>query len=184
MPCFLRRTAAPPALALALAAGAAALLAPARASAYERQWHFGASFGYDALFASTTAHGFGGGVHLAYGLSDMFNLIAEIDATVHPSPSLTVVSGAIGAAYVLDVLQWVPWGGLEVGPAGLLSLDPKCATACTAFRFSAAIPFGLDYQISRSFTVGLGGRFQVLLLGATPWETLTVAARAEYVWGY
>ena len=58
------------------------------------------------------------------------------------------------------------------------------AAPCKAFRFNVAVPFGLDYQISRSFSVGLGGRFQVLLLGPTPWETLGVFARAEYVWGY
>jgi hypothetical protein len=167
----------------ALALGAAAWLASGSAAAYEHQWHAGASFGYSALFADQTYNGFGGGLHLTYGANDTVNLLAEIEATYYPG-KWSVVSGGLGAAYVLDVLQWVPWGGIEVGPAGLLSLDPKCGTACTAFRFSAAIPFGLDYQISRSFTVGLGGRFQVLLLGATPWETLTVAARAEYVWGY
>jgi hypothetical protein len=98
------------------------------------------------------------------------------------------VSGGFGAAYTLDVAQFVPWAGLEVGPAGLISTDPKCGLAvaepCTAFRFNVAIPFGIDYQVSRSFNVGLGGRFQLLLLGSTPWETLGVFARAEYVWGY
>jgi hypothetical protein len=193
---FPRRIGAPSGIALRLAPGllpglvlaAAALLAPGRAAAYERQWHFGASFGYDALFGGSTAHGFGGGVHLAYGLNDMFNLIAEIDATAHPTGPWTVVSGAVGAAYVLDVLQWVPWVGAEVGPAALVALDSKCGLStlepCAAFRVNLAIPFGIDYQVSRSFNIGLSGRFQLLLLGSTPWETLGGFARAEYVWGY
>jgi hypothetical protein len=172
----------------ALALGAAALLSPGRAAAYEHQWHAGASFGYAALFGDTTSHGFGGGLHLTYGVNDTVNLLAEIDATTHFSPRFTVVSGGLGAAYVFDVLQWVPWAGAEIGPAGLLSTDPTCgmtgAAPCKAFRFDVAVPFGLDYQISRSFTVGVGGRFQLLLLGPTPWETLGVFARAEYVWGY
>ena len=164
------------------------MLAPGRAAAFEHQWHAGASFGYASLFGVDTPHGFGGGFHLAYGVNDTVNLLAEIDATVRPSAKYTVVSGGLGGAYVFDVLQWVPWAGAEIGPAGLVSLDPKCGAMptepCKAFRFNVAIPFGLDYQISRSFNVGLGGRFQVLLLGPTPLETLGVFARAEYVWGY
>jgi hypothetical protein len=172
----------------ALALGAAALLAPGRAHAYEHQWHAGMSFGYAALFGDSTAHGFGGGLHLAYGINDTINLLAELDATYHPSAKWTVVSGGFGATYVLDVLQFVPWAGAEVGPAGLVSTDAKCGLAsteaCTAFRLNLAIPFGLDYTVSRSFNVGLGGRFQVLLLSGSPLETLGVFARAEYTWGY
>ncbi len=173
--------------------GAASLVAllltvAPRAHAFEKQFHVGASFGYEALFNASSPHGFGGGVHFAYGLSDYFNLIAEVDATAHPSPDLTIVTSGVGAAYVVDVLRWVPWIGLEVGPGALLSLDSKCGNAttepCSLFRFNAAIPFGLDYQISRSFAIGIQGRFQLLLLNGSPLETLGAYARAEYVWGY
>ena len=150
----------------------------------------GASFGYAALFGDQTSHGLGGGLHLSYGVAALVNLLAGIEPRRLPVQSIAgevEVSSRLGAAYVLDVLQFVPWAGAEIGPAGLVSMDPTCGPAteaCSAFRVSLAIPFGLDYQVSRSFTVGLGGRFQVLLLGATPWETLGVFARAEYVWGY
>jgi hypothetical protein len=172
----------------AMALGAAALLAPARAEAYEHQWHAGVSLGYAALFGATTSHGFGGGMHLAYGVNDWLNLMAEINATAHPYAQWTVVSGAFGASYVFDVLQWVPWVGAAFGPAGLVSTDKQCGIAvaepCTAFRLNLEIPFGLDYQVSRSFNVGVTGRFQLLLLGSTPWTTLGAFARAEYTWGY
>jgi hypothetical protein len=168
--------------------GAAALVEARPAAAYERQFRLGASFGYAALLGADTSHGFGGGLHFAYGINDYLNFIAEVDATAHPSAEWSVVSGAVGVAYVIDVLRWVPWVGIEGGPAGLVSLDPHCGLAiaepCKTFRLEGAIPFGLDYQVSRSFTVGVGGRFQILLLGSTPWETLGVFARAEYVWGY
>ncbi len=174
---------------MAFACAAATSLVAARADAYEHQYHFGASFGYDALFSVSTPHGFGGGIHFAYGVNDYINLIAEADATAHPGGQYTIVSGGFGAAYVLDVLRWVPWFGLEVGPAGLISLDPKCGPvatteACTAFRVNVAVPFGLDFQVTRSFAVGVAGRFQLLFLNQAPWETLGVFARAEYVWGY
>jgi hypothetical protein len=171
----------------ALALGAAVLVAPGRAGAAEHTWGAGLSFGYAALFGDSTWHGFGGGAHLSYGLNDTFRLLAEIDATEHPSPRLTVASGAVGAVYVLDVLEWVPWAGAEIGPAALVSHDAACGMAlaepCAALRLDLAIPFGLDYRVSPRFNVGLGGRFQMLMLGYSPWTTIGVFARAEYVWG-
>jgi hypothetical protein len=164
------------------------LTAERSAHAFEKQFHLGASFGYAGLFGDTFANGFGGGVHFAYGVNDYINLMAEVDATAHPSSQYTVVTSGFGASYVLDVLRWVPWAGLEVGPAALVSFDPKCGAAttepCAGFRLNGAIPFGLDYQVSRSFAVGVMGRFQILLLGGAPQETLGAFARAEYTWGY
>jgi hypothetical protein len=47
------------------------------------------------------------------------------------------------------------------------------------------VPFGLDYSISRSFAVGVGGRYQLLIGGSNGLEHgLTGLLRAEYVWGY
>lgn len=172
----------------ALGLGLAALCASGSAAAYEKQWHVGADFGYAALLGATTSHGFGGGLHLGYGITDYLNLIAEVNTTWHPYAQWTVLTGTVGAAYVVDVLQWVPYVGATIGPGGLLSSDKQCGLAieepCHAFRLAIDIPFGLDYQVSRSFTVGVAGRFQLLLLGHSPWETLGAFARAEYVWGY
>lgn len=173
-----------PALAAGATLGVLMTLAP-RAEAFEKQFHIGASFGYAALFGDSTANGFGGGLHFAYGLNDYVNLMAEVDATAHPSPGLTIVSSGFGASYIVDVLRWVPWIGLEVGPAALVNFGSVCGSSCsTAFRLNGAIPFGLDYQVSRSFAIGVEGRFQLLLLNGSPLETLGAFARAEYVWGY
>jgi hypothetical protein len=164
-----------------------AALTPRRAAAFEHQWHAGLELGYAYLFGAESSQGFGGGLHLAYGVNDSINLLAQIDAAVHPSAKWTVVSGGFGATYALDVLQIVPWAGAEIGPAGLVSFDPKCGGAadpCSELRLNLAIPFGVDYQVSRSFNVGVGGRVQVLLIGGSPLWTLAVNARAEYVWGY
>ena len=38
--------------------------------------------------------------------------------------------------------------------------------------------------VSRRFSVGVAGRFQLLLLGESPWMLLGAFARAEYVWGF
>src|SRR4051812_38559648 len=99
-----RRHALPPPArrAARLTLGAALLLSPGRAAAFEHQWHAGASFGYASLFGADAPHGFGGGLHLAYGVNDTVNLLAEIDATAHPGAKYTVVSGGLGGAYVFD----------------------------------------------------------------------------------
>lgn len=172
----------------ALLVGAAVALAGGRAEAFEHQWHLGGSLGYAALFGGGTSHGFGGGVHAAYGLNDSFNLMGDVNVTAHPYAQWVVMSGAVGAGYVLDVLQWVPYVGGLVGGAGVFSSDPRCGISrsepCKQFRLDLEIPFGVDYQVSRSFSVGIAGRFQLLLLGEFPWTTLGAFARAEYTWGY
>ena len=172
----------------ALVVGAGVFLASARAEAYEHQWHLGGNLGYAALFGGGTSHGFGGGVHAAYGLNDSFNLMAQVDVTAHPYAQWVVMSGGVGAGYVLDVLQWVPYVGVLAGGAGLFSSDPKCGVSlsepCKQFRINLEIPFGVDYQLSRRFSVGIAGRFQLLLLGESPWTTMGAFVRAEYTWGY
>jgi hypothetical protein len=167
---------------------AAALLAPSRADAYERQWHAGASFGYAAVLGSPALHGFGGGVHLTYGITDAFNLMGEFDVTYHPSGKALIAGGGVGAGYVVDILQWVPYVGALVGAVDVANLDPACGTstaaACNAPRLNLALPFGLDYQFTRSFALGVMGRFQVLLLSGSPATMMGAFAKAEYIWGF
>jgi hypothetical protein len=189
---------------------ALAFLAPAQSHAFERQWHAGASFGYTALMGShATLHGIGGGLHLTYGLTDALNLMAEgnvsnhftrlgdlpVDADGKPTgaaatqlPPTLLASGAVGVGYVFDVLQWVPYVGGLVGVTDVVNLGPDCgktaATPCGSLRLNLQVPFGLDYSISRSFAVGVGGRYQMLIGGAGLEHVLTGLLRAEYVWGY
>jgi hypothetical protein len=170
-----------------LPALAAALLAAAPAAAYEHQWRAGVDFGYAALF-DPTSHGYGGGLHLRYGLTDTFDLMAQADVSAHPYRQWLIAGGGVGAAYVVDVLRWVPYVGVIAGGAGVFSTDPACglsiAEPCRSFRINLEIPFGLEYQVSRRFSVGVAGRFQLLLLGESPWTLLGAFARAEYVWGF
>ncbi len=170
----------------ALALAAAALALAGRAAAADPPWHVGLSLGYAALLGGSTWNGFSGAAHLGYAINDTFMLIAQVEAADHPSAGVTLVSGGVGATYLLDVLEWVPWAGAEVGPAAFVG-GAACGTtlgeACPSLRLDLAVPFGLDYRVSKSFTVGLGGRYQMLVLGASMWSALSVGAQAEYVWG-
>jgi hypothetical protein len=174
----------------ACAVAAFALAIPSRAGAYERQWQAGASFGYAALFGSGTLNGFGGGLHLTYGLTDAFNAMARVEMTAYPGAGgVYVGSATAGVGYVVDILRWVPYIGAMAGPADVLSLGAACpavgAASChLGARLDLSIPFGLDYQISRSFAVGAEGRYQLLLFGDQTFNLLGVFARAEYVWGF
>lgn len=175
-----RSIAALAALATLAASSPAAAIDPPR-------WHFGGSLSYAQLWGGPTAGGFGAGMHGTFALNTAFQLLARGDVTVHPYSRWVLAGGSLGAAYVVDVDRWIPWVGAAAGPLALLSVNPNCgnslAEPCSAFRMSLEIPFGLDYQLTPRLAVGLGGRYQMVLLGGVPWSTLSASARVEVTWG-
>jgi hypothetical protein len=166
---------------LSAAALAAALFVPRSASAYERQWHAGASFGYMGGW-NGPGHGFGGGLDLGYGVRDWLDVVGAVDVTYHPESKLVIPTVAAGVRFAFDVLQVVPHVGVLVGFGDMAPVGG--APAVNLARLDLAVPFGVDYQVSRSFTIGVAGRFQVLLANGTPSPMLGAFARATYIWGY
>lgn len=173
----------------------AVLLATSPALAIERQHHIGISpmLGIlDVDSKSTMSVGAGGGIHYAYGLNDQFNLTAsassavvaldqDADPNAPPDRPSQVSHASVGGSYVIDILQWVPWIGVEAGGyhlAGGTLADPLLAVGGSAGA-------GLDYQLSRSWAVGAAARQHLLLnrFDAYPSYT-TVTARLEFMWGY
>lgn len=167
------------------AALAAALLAPKPAAAYERQWHAGASLGYLGGW-NGIGHGFGGGVDLGYGVRDWLDLVGAVDVSYHPSSKTVIPTVTAGVRFAFDVLQVVPHIGVLAGFGYQASTAGGCGVGvpCGAARLDLALPFGVDYQVSRSFTIGAGGRFQVLLLNGSASPMLGAFAHAAYTWGY
>ncbi len=93
----------------------------------------------------------------------------------------TVSHAAAGVSYVIDILRYVPYIGVQVGAyhlAGGTLDDPLVLPGV-----SAAV--GIDYQFSRSIAAGIGARqhFMVSKLDTYPSYT-TVLLRLEYMWGY
>jgi hypothetical protein len=174
--------------ALTVAVTLFAALVPAEAAAYERQWHAGASFGYAIVGQEEAYSGLGGGLHLTYGLTDAFNAMLETDFTLHPGGDLTVLSAALGPAYVLDILEWVPYGGILIGAYDIWR-HSDCGgvdqPSCHAAHLGFSVPLGLDYQLSRSFAIGGQVRYHFLLAGeGDPSSYFTAFARAEFIWGF
>ena len=110
MPCFHVR--------LALSIGTALMVLslgpPVRA--FERQWHVGGGVGL-ATESGRDDVGLSLGVHGAYGISDVFDVRLELQASpsdVARLPSWFLAPRA-GLAYKLDVLRWIPYAGASGG---------------------------------------------------------------------
>jgi hypothetical protein len=168
------------------------------ASAVERQHHVGIAPGLGVLATDQSPTSLGGllGGFYTYGLNDQFNLMVEGAAGLHtyskdplsaedptvPATRPSVVgSAAAGVSYVLDVLRYVPYGGLLVG-ADFLS-------GGTMDRLIAAptlqIALGLDYQFNRTFNVGFAYRQHLMLTRLATYPSYsTLFLKAEIAWGY
>jgi opacity protein-like surface antigen len=160
----------------AVAVVPAALACAQSAAAFERQWHAGADVGIATLFKGPGSTNLAGGAHLAYGLSDAFNAMLEVDVSRHPSIGQTVYSAGLGACYTIDVIRWVPYAGLLAGGYRLAG-DPSSSA------FGVQFAAGMDYQFNRNLAAGLQFRFHELLTGDTASYTTTLL-RIEYLWGF
>lgn len=180
-------------LAISIACSLACWASPSRA--VEHEHHLGASLGPSALDVSDKSGlmiGAGGAVHYAYGLSDAFNLVAEgssaivaLDAkldtpdTPHTRPAAVHTLG-IGAAYVFDILRWVPYAGLLAGGAYLHggTIDKGVAAA------SAQLALGLDYKFNFQFAAGVAYRQHFFLTKLDTYPSYSqLLFRLEYAWG-
>jgi hypothetical protein len=163
----------------ALLPAAVAVLALSRhAGAFERQWHAGIDGGFAYLAGDRGSAGWGTGGHLAYGLNDAFNAMLDLGFSHHGETN--VLSGALGAAYTLDVTRLVPYGGVLVGGYRL--------TGGLANALGVQLALGADYQLSRHWAVGLELKWHRSLwtwsntIDSVSYTTAFV--RAEYLWGF
>src|SRR5579859_1509302 len=108
----------------------ALVLASAReAGAVEREHQLGVDLGASILAIANSNADLGPafGIHYGYGITDQFNLLAELQYsivafsaparaamgdTTHPSQ---MWNADVGVTYILDVLRWVPYFGALAG---------------------------------------------------------------------
>ena len=159
-----------------------------RAHAFERQWHLGAGLGAGFFADANTSAGPVLGLHAAYGLSDMFDVKVEGLGALHSvgDESFQLLSGSAGLAYKVDVIQWIPYLGIQVGYYHLMGdvLPAKLSN----HELGLSVDLGLDYAYSRSF--GLGAQLRYHGFMHDPMSSMADAPyfcallRAEYRWGY
>ena len=156
----------------------AGTLVTSSARAFERQWHFGAGLG-----AASPSGGYDTGIalgaHAAYGLSDVFDLRLELQSSKNDAAELPVWfhGGRFGLAYKLDVIQWIPYGGVSGG--GFV----VAWNGGALLRPSAGAFVGLDYAASRHVGLGVIGAGDYVFVdsGVT---LVTVLVRGEYRFGW
>jgi hypothetical protein len=162
------------------------------ALAVERQQHLGASLGGTVMSTNGGGSPFGwnAGLHYTYGLWDAVNFVVEADASgfplgtapKNPAPEPGfVATGGVGLMYVFDVMRWVPYAGGIAG-AGYLAGGWLTSPLVTP---DVQLAVGLDYQVSRSFTVGGAYRQHFFLSQMNTYPEFTsLGLRVEYVWGW
>jgi len=153
--------------------------------AFERQWHAGVDLGLASVTWNDQMHGgLGGGLHLAYGLTDSYNALVEVGGSTHApyadQPSLDVMHAATGMAYTLDVTRWVPYMGLLVG--GYRFHGAELEDADYRLGFQGAV--GVDYRPSRFWALGLQVRYHTFSDDPLSTHYVTTFGRVEMMWGW
>jgi len=153
------------------------------ALAFERQWHVGAAAGV------TGGHGLSLGpalgAYAAYGLSDVFDARLELTARgyhVGSTQNPNALTAMAGLVYKLDVLRWVPWGGVYAGYQAMLGAPP----AELPFKrgdVTLGLGGGLDYAFSRQYGCGASARLDQGLT-VTQARSFEALFRFEYRWGF
>lgn len=154
---------------------------PARA--FERQWHVGAAAGITGGHRLSLGPALG--AYAAYGLSDVFDARLELTARgyhVGSANNPNAVTGMVGLVYKLDVLRWVPWGGVYAGYHALLR-PPRAELPFKERDVALGLGGGLDYAFSRQFGCGASARVDQ---GLTVSQSRSFEAllRFEYRWGF
>jgi len=169
---------------------------PREASALEHQHHLGLDPSLSMLKVgdkSTVSVGFGLGVHYTYGINDQFNFMAEVNGsrvaadqeqdtptTPHTRPA-DIGYASAGVGYVIDIIQWVPYIGLLAGGYRLSGGTLDNALYLPGLELAV----GLDYQLSRSWAIGVAGRQHLLFTELSTYPSYTnVMLRLEYMWGF
>jgi opacity protein-like surface antigen len=182
-------------------------LAARGAEAQERRLRAEAGVGLFSLKrGAATGAAIGAEGALAYGLTDQFDVVAEVSYAPYqlrlPAPApcpappapcvelkypytVSQLTGVVGLTYALDVARWAPYGGLLVGGSRLGGGDGALRSIGGSKglenRFDLVLAFGLDHQISDRWLLGAAIRYHMAPPGGAT-ETTQLSLRVEYAW--
>ena len=132
------------------------LLNSSIAHAFDKQTYLGGGFGASNYDRGKTV-GPIANVYAAYGISDAFDARLDLTSTwlkpVASQERRFLSSALLACTYKLDVIQWIPWGGVGIGVhhlGGELA-GPKR----NSFEPGLSLLFGLDYAWSRAYGLSL-----------------------------
>jgi hypothetical protein len=157
-------------------------------NAFERQWHVGGAVGAGFFSDPETKAGPLVGLYGAYGLSDMFDAKLELNGATHGHTDgrVNLVSVSAGLAYKVDIIEWIPYFGAQVGYY-YLSGDVLPGELGN-HEVGLSLELGLDYALSRATAAGVGLRYHGFL--HDPMSSLADAPywggllRLEHRWGW
>ncbi len=166
----------------ALGAALTLMLVASPALAVEDRFHFGVDAGLaTATYPEFIVPGFNAGAHGLYGISDAFNLRLSFDMSVYdlpdPASSALIWGGLAGAEYVLDTIDWVVYGGAQLGPV-LVSTQ----NGDDVWQAGVEIPVGVSYLLSDRFALRLVEakmRFQFFGTETSPTEQFMLGTGME-----
>jgi hypothetical protein len=137
------------------------------------------------------------GAHGAYGFGDMFDAIVEVSGSHHYGASdyppcvnkvracasgTDVFSASAGAAYKIDVFEWIPYVGLLAGYydyAGAPGIHGEHGS-----RFGASVQIGVDYLLMRELALGAEIRWHASFEDGFSLPLFGATLGAEYRWGW
>lgn len=126
-------------------------------------------------------------VYAAYGISDVFDLRTELFrfGFKREGQSFQLLGFSGGISYKLDVLEWIPYAGLELGYYHFLG--GVQSSGVNHNQLGMSVDGGVDYRLSPNVGLGIELRYHGFL--GNPMASLADAAvltgllRAEYHWG-
>jgi opacity protein-like surface antigen len=177
------------------------------AEAQERRLRVGAGTGIFAIDKGPArATSLGAEVSAAYGITDQFDLMAEVSYAPYqlhipapdpcpdpPAPcevlrypyTVSQVTGAVGISYVLDVARWSPYGGVLVGGSHLAGGSGALSSIAGARgrenHFDLVAALGLDHRLTDRWLAGLALRYHLAPPGGST-KTTQILLRIEFAW--
>lgn len=152
----------------------------AASPAMARPLSAGGQLGYALLSgAGATRHGALGGGHAWVGLTESLMLGGTASYAVLPGSGTAHVVTVLGGLLAkLDVVQWVPFATLEVGP-----IVHTLPDAGAAVELDVAFGAGVDYLWSREVAIGVHARYHLVATDVSRLPAfVTIGATLAYRW--